>query len=603
MAEEDSTHESFREDKDSTQVVQFREDDHSTHRVEFREGEDSAHQLEVGDEFDEVGTNSDVNCDTGEQIATVVEVCGESLVASRHTVYLPSSVGTSDVDSSSSSLATTTSTSDPQVQVASSSLKPFTRGSVVFGSVINHDPALIACLRDLTMNVIPDGDRVVFACEIRGGTEQSYFFVIVTSKRGIAHEESVILVVSSREEETVQGSYKLLLGIPILSTTSIEFRGKGVFGVSLNKTTVATGETLYFETKSLHSMWAAIVSLEKARDQAKANNVFESDMSSKQYWILDYFAVEDQQHQKKFPSRYNSSSETVAGDCTEDVDPEDEGEGGSAIVVGNLGTRSIPAGSFSSFGGGKNPNVGIFESEPGVALRLFSISALKRGFSRRPTTAALKSSTSKSYSKPDLDVVSAVVFDFVSSAQDPDDLSVSDVIDHLKAEFGVQIIGKLGYSSAMIDGIIYRVVGQMEPPSLICDRLFLGSEYNAANKAELKSLGITHILNVTVEVSKFFPQDFQYHQVCVLDTPQATILPYLERALDFMDAGIKSGGCLVHCQRGVSRSASFVIAYLMKTQRLCAEDAIKQVKQRRRIVKPNTGFVKQLKEWEAMLAT
>jgi hypothetical protein len=43
-----------------------------------------------------------------------------------------------------------------------------------------------------------------------------------------------------------------------------------------------------------------------------------------------------------------------------------------------------------------------------------------------------------------------------------------------------------------------------------------------------------------------------------------------------------------------SRSASVVAAYLIATRRLSAPDAVAFVKKRRRIVRPNTGFMRQL---------
>ena len=105
-----------------------------------------------------------------------------------------------------------------------------------------------------------------------------------------------------------------------------------------------------------------------------------------------------------------------------------------------------------------------------------------------------------------------------------------------------------------------------------------------------------------MKVDKFFPEDFQYHQVCVLDNPNTVILPYFERATAFLHQAIANNGtCFVHCQRGVSRSASFVIAYLMKyfeNGSMSAEQAIQFVKKKRKIVKPNSGFVLQLKKWE-----
>lgn len=53
----------------------------------------------------------------------------------------------------------------------------------------------------------------------------------------------------------------------------------------------------------------------------------------------------------------------------------------------------------------------------------------------------------------------------------------------------------------------------------------------------------------------------------------------------------------VHCAAGVSRSASFVIAYLMKSKLMPYLDAYALVKCKRPIIKPNSGFVKQLEEY------
>jgi len=52
---------------------------------------------------------------------------------------------------------------------------------------------------------------------------------------------------------------------------------------------------------------------------------------------------------------------------------------------------------------------------------------------------------------------------------------------------------------------------------------------------------------------------------------------------------------LVHCAAGVSRSASFMIAFLMKDQGIGYEESRKIVKSKRNIVNPNSGFVSQLK--------
>ncbi len=64
---------------------------------------------------------------------------------------------------------------------------------------------------------------------------------------------------------------------------------------------------------------------------------------------------------------------------------------------------------------------------------------------------------------------------------------------------------------------------------------------------------------------------------------------------------MEEGGCLVHCQAGVSRSASFIIAFVMKRIKCSLEQAYTFVKQRRPMVFPNFGFQHQLKKLEIQI--
>jgi dual specificity MAP kinase phosphatase len=58
---------------------------------------------------------------------------------------------------------------------------------------------------------------------------------------------------------------------------------------------------------------------------------------------------------------------------------------------------------------------------------------------------------------------------------------------------------------------------------------------------------------------------------------------------------------LVHCQAGVSRSPTIVIAYLMRKLKLKMNDAYGKVREKRPIVAPNLIFMSQLMDFELSL--
>ena len=80
----------------------------------------------------------------------------------------------------------------------------------------------------------------------------------------------------------------------------------------------------------------------------------------------------------------------------------------------------------------------------------------------------------------------------------------------------------------------------------------------------------------------------------------AHILP----ALAFIDkarAEQQQARVLVHCVEGVSRSASVVVALLMRDRKLSFDDALKVVQEKRPKAKPNPAFERQLRQLEPVL--
>lgn len=63
----------------------------------------------------------------------------------------------------------------------------------------------------------------------------------------------------------------------------------------------------------------------------------------------------------------------------------------------------------------------------------------------------------------------------------------------------------------------------------------------------------------------------------------------------------RGGKVLVHCQAGVSRSATITVAYIMKHSMLSMLEAYRYVKTRRSIIAPNFNFMGQLLELEKQI--
>ena len=136
-------------------------------------------------------------------------------------------------------------------------------------------------------------------------------------------------------------------------------------------------------------------------------------------------------------------------------------------------------------------------------------------------------------------------------------------------------------------------------PSQILPWLYLGSYRNACDKEELKTLNIKYILNCAVECYNHFPKEIKYCHIKLNDLPNFRILPHLNKAVSFIEEAHKKGcNILVHCQMGISRSTSCVIAYFVKVLGYKVMNALEFIKKKRKQVMPNFGFLEQLLQYE-----
>ncbi|MBN3305914.1 DUS10 phosphatase, partial [Amia calva] len=131
--------------------------------------------------------------------------------------------------------------------------------------------------------------------------------------------------------------------------------------------------------------------------------------------------------------------------------------------------------------------------------------------------------------------------------------------------------------------------------------LYLGNEHDAQDFEKMQKLNIGYIINVTTHLPLFHYEQgiFNYKRLPATDSNKQNLRQYFEEAFEFIEEAHQSGkGLLIHCQAGVSRSATIVIAYLMKHTRMTMTDAYKFVKTRRPIISPNLNFMGQLLEFE-----
>ena len=177
-------------------------------------------------------------------------------------------------------------------------------------------------------------------------------------------------------------------------------------------------------------------------------------------------------------------------------------------------------------------------------------------------------------------------------------------------------------------------------PSRILPFLYLGNLAHATNALMLKELGITHVVSMgesalipprptniptpnptgrarpislaekaSVPTNSLWLEN-RLNNISVLDVKAIaddgidSLDPYLLEAVAFIDQAQKSGGkVLVHCRVGVSRSASIVIAYLMKCLQLDLSSAYLLTRSRRLniLIQPSLPFFLCLHSFEAEL--
>lgn len=166
------------------------------------------------------------------------------------------------------------------------------------------------------------------------------------------------------------------------------------------------------------------------------------------------------------------------------------------------------------------------------------------------------------------------------------------------------VTNTLGQKYVEIDGINTEL-SSTATPFVIDDRpdlqiahviqgLFLSSQDPVVSKEILQKRKIRHVLSIGIDASVKF-DDIKYYYCDLLDLPESDLLVAIKKCIKIIHEH-RDENILVHCNAGVSRSPAIVISYIMAYEKVSYDDAFNKVKSVRNCIKPNEGFVQQLKK-------
>lgn len=150
-------------------------------------------------------------------------------------------------------------------------------------------------------------------------------------------------------------------------------------------------------------------------------------------------------------------------------------------------------------------------------------------------------------------------------------------------------------------GFVVDTKPDFVPACILPDFLYLGSQ-DAVMQKNVKKYQLTDILSVGIQTPAYDNSSssiVRTHFVECLDLPETQLNPIVRQTNQILNSvHSRRGKVLVHCNAGVSRSSTICIVYLMFERKMCFDSAYALVKSKRECIRPNDGFLKQLKQMD-----
>lgn len=133
----------------------------------------------------------------------------------------------------------------------------------------------------------------------------------------------------------------------------------------------------------------------------------------------------------------------------------------------------------------------------------------------------------------------------------------------------------------------------------VIPQIYIGSLASVRNTRALQDHNITHLLKITKqEIKQKWPSCVRtIHEIDLTDCDSEMLLDYFHLMNEWMDEALKrttDHNVLLFCSRGISRSPTFVAAYLIQHHKMSDIQAIEVLQKVRPCVNPNETFRKAL---------
>ena len=153
----------------------------------------------------------------------------------------------------------------------------------------------------------------------------------------------------------------------------------------------------------------------------------------------------------------------------------------------------------------------------------------------------------------------------------------------------------------------YKRKNEEDYNEIIKDFLYISSYKTASTIIDLQNLKITNIINCSGDLCKNLFQEssllnIEYLTLNIRDNVSENIECLFFKCINYINnAKEKNGRVLIHCYKGVSRSVSIAIAYLIYFYKWTYDKAFDFIQSKRSIANPNISFYLQLKTFQKRL--